>query len=75
MKLRDLITNSDNRLSTTGTIQFFGFLACLGILVYSTYLGRDYVPELFSTFLWCCVGGTATKGVVSAYRDRGRNDE
>lgn len=73
MTIKELITNADGRLSTTGTIQFFGFVACLGILLYCVYLDKNYVPELFSTFLWCCVGGTATKGAVSVFRSNRNN--
>ncbi len=75
MKLSDLITNTDNRLSTTGTIQFLGFLAMTAVLVYSVYLDRTYVPELFSIFALFCGGLVATKGAVSALRERGKTDD
>lgn len=65
-KLKDLVTNQDGRMSTTATIQLFGFICAMGVLLYSVYLNSEYVPEMFSTFLWCCVGGTAAKGAVNA---------
>ncbi|MGR6980827.1 DUF2644 domain-containing protein [Testudinibacter sp. P27/CKL/0425] len=75
MKLSDLITNTDQRLSTTGTIQFLGFVAMTAILLYCVYLDRSYVPELFTTFALFCGGLVATKGAVSAYRERGKQDD
>lgn len=70
--MKQLITNSDGRLSTTGTIQFFGFIAMTGVLAYSVYLDRSYVPELFTTFALFCGGLVATKGAVTAYKERGK---
>lgn len=75
MAIKDLITNADGRLSTTSTIQFFGFVAAVGVMLYSVYMDKSYVPELFSTFLFACVGTTATKGAVTAYRERGKRDD
>ena len=66
MQLKDLITNADGRLSTTTTIQFFGFLAAMFVMVYAVYMDKSYVPELFSTFLFACVGSTATKPFCTA---------
>lgn len=67
--MKELFTNRDGRLSTTGTIQFFGFIAMAAVLAYSVYLDRPYVPELFGTFALFCGGLVATKGAVTAYRD------
>lgn len=69
MSVKELITNDDGRLSTTATIQFFGFLGGLCVLLVSVWMDKPYVPELFSTFLFCCVGTAATKGAVSAFKD------
>ncbi len=66
--MKQLITNDDDRLSTTATIQFFGFIAMTGVLAYSVYLNRAYVPELFSTFALYCGGLVVSKGAVSAYK-------
>lgn len=71
-KLNELISNTDGRLSTTATIQFFGFLSCVGVMFYSVYMDKSYVPELFSTFLFGCVGTAATKGVANALSNRGQ---
>lgn len=68
--MKQLITNADGRLSTTGTIQFFGFLAMTFVLAYSVYLDRHYVPELFTTFALFCGGLVASKGAVSAFKHR-----
>lgn len=70
-KFAELFTNADGRLSTTGFIQFFGALLMAGILGYSVYLDRAYVPELFMTFALFCGGGVATKGFASALSQRG----
>ncbi|UWZ93823.1 DUF2644 domain-containing protein [[Pasteurella] aerogenes] len=66
MSFKELITNGDGRLSTTSTIQFFGFVAATGVMIYCVYMDKPYVPELFSTFLFACVGTAATKGVANA---------
>lgn len=71
MGFKELITNDDGRLSTTSTIQFFGFVAATGVMIYSVYMDKSYVPELFSTFLFACVGTAATKGAVNAFKARG----
>lgn len=68
MALKELVSNADGRLSTTSTIQFFGFVAATGVMLYSVYMDKPYVPELFSTFLFACVGTAATKGAVSAFK-------
>ncbi|WP_439258291.1 DUF2644 domain-containing protein [Lonepinella sp. BR2271] len=78
MAMKELITNADGRLSTTATIQFFGFVAAVGVMLYSVYMDKAYVPELFSTFLFACVGTAATKGVANALQrtdNRGRRTE
>ncbi|OBX08335.1 hypothetical protein QV09_09595 [Gallibacterium salpingitidis] len=66
MKLSELITNDNGRLSTTAFIQFFGALLMAGILTYCVYLDRAYTPELFMTFAIFCAGGAATKGFATA---------
>jgi len=66
MKLNELITNDNGRLSTTAFIQFFGALLMAGILVYSVYLDRSNVSEMFMTFAIFCAGGAATKGFANA---------
>ncbi|AWX14259.1 hypothetical protein CEP49_06695 [Mergibacter septicus] len=70
MKLSELYTNEDGRLSTTTSIQLFGAILMAGILVYSVWLNRPYTPELFSTFALFCAGSVATKGAVSMYSRR-----
>lgn len=66
MKLGELITNDNGRLSTTAFIQFFGALLMAIILVFCVYLDRSYTPELFMTFAIFCGGGVATKGFANA---------
>ncbi|PJG83782.1 DUF2644 domain-containing protein [Caviibacterium pharyngocola] len=66
MSLKELISNHDGRLSTTGFIQFFGALLMAGVLTYSVYLDRPYVTELFNAFALFCGGGAATKGFANA---------
>lgn len=54
-KFFELFTNDNGRASTTGFIQFFGFLVLAGVLVYSVYLGRDNATRslfVFCVFLW-----------------------
>lgn len=72
--MKELISNNDGRLSTTSTIQFFGFVASLLVMVYAVCMDKPYVPELFSTFLFACVGTAATKGAVSVFK-RPREEE
>lgn len=74
-QLSDLITNKDKRLSTTTTVQFLGFLALAGVMVYSVWLDRSYVPDLFTTFAVYCGGLVVSKGAVTAYRDRDSKGE
>ncbi|MDP8080230.1 DUF2644 domain-containing protein [Phocoenobacter skyensis] len=68
MRLSELFSNSDGRLSTTAFIQFFGALLMSGILAFSVYMDRAYVPELFMTFAIFCAGGAATKGFANAIK-------
>ncbi|AWY03239.1 TPA: DUF2644 domain-containing protein [Pasteurella multocida] len=70
MGLKELITNDNGRLSTTGTIQFGGAVLMAMILVICVYLDRAYVPELFMTFAIFCGGGVATKGFANAIERR-----
>lgn len=70
MKISELFTNHDGRLSTTTFIQFFGGLLMAGILMYAVYLDRTYVSDLFSTFALFCAGGAATKGAVAVLQSR-----
>ncbi|HDR0995735.1 TPA: DUF2644 domain-containing protein [Pasteurella multocida] len=74
MKLKELITNDNGRLSTTAFIQFFGALLMAIILAYSVYLDRSNVGELFMTFAMFCGGGAATKGFANAMRGHERNE-
>ncbi|PID62010.1 MAG: hypothetical protein CR974_03880 [Gammaproteobacteria bacterium] len=67
---RQLISNADGRLSTTATVQLLGFVTLAAVMLYSVYLGRDYVPELFDTLALYCAGLTISKGAVTAYRDK-----
>ncbi len=69
--MKDLITNDNGRLSTTGFLQFFGGILMAGILVYAVYLDRSYVGELYMTFGAFCAGGAATKGFAQAMQVRG----
>lgn len=68
--MKDLFTNNDGRLSTTGFLQFFGGLLMAAILVYAVYLDRSYVGELYLTFAAFCAGGAATKGFAQAMQQR-----
>lgn len=71
MRIAELFTNTDGRLSTTGFIQFFGALLMSAILCFCVWLDRAYVPELFMTFALFCGGGVATKGFANALSQRG----
>ena len=64
-RFRELITNNDGRLSTTTSIQFFGAALMALILMYSVFMDRSYVAELFGIFALFCGGSAATKGAVS----------
>ncbi len=66
-KFFELFTNSDGRASTTGFIQFFGFLVMAGVLIYAVYLDRSTVTDLFFYFACFCGGSAATKGAVMAW--------
>lgn len=68
MQVKQLFTNSDNRLSTTATIQFLGFVVLAGTLIYSVALGNTDTPDLYLYFAGYCGGLTATKGAVMAYK-------
>ena len=70
MGMKELITNNDGRLSTTAFIQFFGALLMAGVLVYTVWLDRSYVGELFTTVAIFCGGGAATKGFANAMQSR-----
>ena len=74
-KFFELFTNDNGRASTTGFIQFFGFLVLAGVLVYSVYLGRDNATDLYLYFAFFCGGSVATKGAVMAYQSRERAKE
>lgn len=67
-KFFELFTNNDGRASTTGFIQFFGFLVMAGVLIYAVYLDRSSVTDLFFYFACFCGGSAATKGAVMAYQ-------
>lgn len=73
-KFFELFTNSDGRASTTGFIQFFGFLVLAGVLVYSVYLGRDNATDLYLYFAFFCGGSAATKGAVMAYQSKNKRN-
>lgn len=70
-QLRELVTNNDDRLSTTGSIQFFGAVLMALILIYAVAMDRSYVAELFGIFALFCGGGAATKGAVTVLQNRG----
>ena len=74
-KFFELFTNSDGRASTTGFIQFFGFIVMAGVLVYSVYLDRSISTDLYFYFACFCGGSAATKGAVMAYQSRERAKE
>ena len=67
-KFFELFTNSDGRVSTTGFIQFFGFLVMAGGLIYAGYLARSTVNDVFFCFACFCGGSAATKGAVMAFQ-------
>lgn len=71
MKLTELITNDNGRLSTTAFIQFFGSILMSIVLCYCVYLDRSYTPELFMTFALFCGGQVATKGFANAIGNKG----
>ncbi|MBS9777614.1 MAG: DUF2644 domain-containing protein [Gammaproteobacteria bacterium] len=69
MKIHELYTNADGRLSTTTFMQFFGGVLMASVLLFSVYRGSPDVPELFTTFALYCGGMVATKGAVTAYKE------
>ncbi|OOF65208.1 hypothetical protein BH925_05105 [Rodentibacter pneumotropicus] len=73
-KFVELFTNNDGRASTTGFIQFFGFLVMAGVLVYSVYLDRAITTDLYFYFACFCGGSAATKGAVAAYQSRAKSE-
>lgn len=75
MKPADLITNADGRVSTTGFIQFGGFVVLSGVLLFSVWLDRSATADLYSWFAIYCGGLTVSKGAVTAYRDRKENND
>ncbi|MFV0448019.1 MAG: DUF2644 domain-containing protein [Vibrio sp.] len=68
--LKELISNDDNRTSTTSTLHVLGFFVLSAVLLYSVYLDRSYVPELFTTLAIFSGGAVVTKGAVSAYKSK-----
>jgi|LSQX01.1.fsa_nt_gb hypothetical protein len=70
-RLAELVTNTDGRLSTTTSIQFFGAVLLSVVMLYSVFMDRSYVSELFAIFAFFCGGGAATKGAVTVMKDRG----
>lgn len=74
-KFLELFTNDNGRASTTGFIQFFGFLVLAGVLVYSVYLGRDNATDLYLYFAFFCGGSAATKGAVMAYQSKNKRNK
>lgn len=73
--IKQLFTNNDDRLSTTGTVQFLGFLVLAATLIYSVYMARDDVTDLYLYFAAYCGGLTATKGAVMAYKHNRKTEE
>lgn len=73
--MKELYSNTDGRLSTTGFLQFFGGLLMAGILLYSVYLDRSYTAELYMTFALFCGGGAATKGLANSLANRNKAKE
>lgn len=67
-KFFELFTNADGRASTTGFIQFFGFLILAAVLVYSVYLDRAVSADFYLYFALFCGGQVVSKGVVTAYQ-------
>nr|DAW76813.1 MAG TPA: Protein of unknown function (DUF2644) [Caudoviricetes sp.] len=75
-KFFELFTNTDGRASTTGFIQFFGFIILAGVLVYSVYLDREVSSDFYLYFALFCGGQVVSKGVVTAYKSvRGYREE
>ncbi|AAP95117.1 hypothetical protein A6046_03295 [[Haemophilus] ducreyi] len=75
MKINELITNDNGRLSTTAFIQFSGAVLMAAILCFCVYLDRPYAPEMFMTFAIFCGGGVATKGFANALNRNNRYRE
>lgn len=75
MKLSDLFTNPDGRLSTTGVIQFISWLVLSGILVHAYLADKAYISDWWFAYAGICVlGSPATKGVVSVLKTKGGNE-
>lgn len=75
MKLSDLFTNADGRLSTTGVIQFISWLVLSGILVHAYLADKAYISDWWFAYAGICVlGSPATKGVVSVLKTKGGNE-
>lgn len=75
MKLSDLFTNTDGRLSTTGVIQFVSWLVLSGILVHAYLADKAYISDWWFAYAGICVlGSPATKGVVNVLKTKGGNE-
>ena len=68
--LNELLSNNDGRFSTTSTIQFFGGLSVLLVLLWACFLDRPYVPDLVDAMLMYLFGSTTAKGVVSTVQQK-----
>ncbi|PJG86200.1 DUF2644 domain-containing protein [Conservatibacter flavescens] len=75
MKLKELITNTDGRLSTTGFIQFFSWAVATGLLIWSHLEGKTFASEYWVLYVSLCVfGSPVTKGVVSKFNPKTREE-
>lgn len=74
--LLDLITNADGKASTTGFIQFMSWLVLSGILIHAYVADKAFIYDWWFAYAGICVlGSPATKGVVSALKQKERSKE
>ncbi|WP_409036817.1 DUF2644 domain-containing protein [Mannheimia haemolytica] len=74
--LLDLITNKDGTASTTGFIQFMSWLVLSGILIHAYLYDKPFISDWWFAYAGICVlGSPATKGVVSALKQKERSRE
>ncbi|MDP8173681.1 DUF2644 domain-containing protein [Pasteurella skyensis] len=73
--MKQLITNRDNRISSSKTIQALGFIVLSASLIYCIYLDRSCVPELFNSFALFCGSIAISKKASNAYMYKGKQNE
>lgn len=65
--LKELLS-TNGTLSTTSTVQFFGTLCILGLMIYAVLTQQPYAESLLNNVLIYLFGATTAKGVVTSYQ-------